>query len=1097
MDRIAPNRFALSPPASHAATTRIPSAGAATKAACTGVAPRMQRPSAPLPAIAVLPMLSVSGGFHSHAVRPSAVAAAGSLPSAPPVPSAVAPSCAFLSADATTITSPLVVVHPVAVCIEARVPGTARAVPVIPSVRVSISAFTWSSIPGFIGGPSTVSASAAVVVAVVATLVVGPALALVSSFEPEQAATARTVAVAQRSDRRAFMGSSLPPLHPGGPTPGARFPRDGPPVDSSPFRGEPPRVPSPTPRSSLVRARRLTGACALVLASAVALPACSSSSAPSGSTTTTAGGSGDAVKGPPAEATLFAPSASILADLPVLKLIPKGTPVVLAVRDPATILAKLGTLGGFAEAKEPLAKEIDDAAKDLSKDLPELAALATAGVDLNKPAGVLWTDNDLDTAAIFAAVSDEAAMKRWLEERAKQSNGKREMVTTGDAIVLRAKRDVTRAVVLRKGFVFWVRTREKFGLDPKRVTSAADAVAQTVEADSLGADATFTKAIASLAYGAQASLFVNAGRFAEAIVADRAKALETATKGLDDAKAALAAAEAKKRKSAADDAKYEADNAQRVVTTAERRAKQVEVLAAMKDEVPAIAIGIDLGDRDMRMKAFVAMPKPGAVKLFAPLEGPSAVLDASLGAQSAGRFAIDPRVVDFVMEHLGATSFARSVMPTERGKSVLSGLGVDMKELAPLLDGEVSAATHRQKTEPAAPANATSTASANVDAPAGATATAPTPPGASATVPAGAATSAGVTASAPDPAAQSPREVSGFTVIWHVSDPAKASALLEAAWTKLEPTERVTKGQLEHPAPGAFHQKWRPTSLDEHVRLAGSSLLVTTHPAMLDATTDTKPRATWMASADHPTLKQLAAIEGANGILAFDGSVWRSRSNRDPWGSRAGALRDAADFGMLGLLGGGGTTAKSKKLEEQRTALRDQIRDLEKALDKHKDATWSAFAARLGTTALFAKPADGGVAIYGGLFTPEASVTALADAALAAWMSVGPRWEKYGELVDLKKKLREIEDKLDGERQKAMEDLVGDVLRGVGASDTGGLGRGRWGGFDDDLGSLLDDPNGLGKHGAGTTTGGGTMGSGAGRGGGLSTVGTGTPAKKP
>jgi hypothetical protein len=254
------------------------------------------------------------------------------------------------------------------------------------------------------------------------------------------------------------------------------------------------------------------------------------------------------VKGPQVEATLFAPSKSILADLPVLKLVPKETQVVFAVRDPATIVAKLGTLGGFAEAKDPIAKEIDDAAKEISKDLPEIAALAANGVDLAKPAGVMWTDHELDTAVIFAAVSDEAAMKKWLEERAKQSNGRRELITSGDALILRAKRDVTRAVVLRKGVVFWVRTRESFGLDPKRVTSAADAIAQTAEAGSLGADPTFTKAVASLAHGAEASLFVNAGRFAEGIVAARTKALADAQKGLDEAKAKLADAEKKKRK---------------------------------------------------------------------------------------------------------------------------------------------------------------------------------------------------------------------------------------------------------------------------------------------------------------------------------------------------------------------------------------------------------------------------------------------------------------------------------------------------------------------------------------------------------------------
>ena len=774
------------------------------------------------------------------------------------------------------------------------------------------------------------------------------------------------------------------------------------------------------------------------------------------------------MKGPQVEATLFAPSKSILADLPVLKLVPKETQVVFAVRDPATIVAKLGTLGGFAEAKDPIAKEIDDAAKEISKDLPEIAALAANGVDLAKPAGVMWTDHELDTAVIFAAVSDEAAMKKWLEERAKQSNGRRELITSGDALILRAKRDVTRAVVLRKGFVFWVRTRENFGLDPKRVTSAADAIAQTAEAGSLGADPTFTKAVASLAYGAEASLFVNAGRFAEGIVAARTKALADAQKGLDEAKAKLADAEKKKRKSAAEDAKYEVDNAQRAVNGAERRAKQVEALGAMKDEVPAIAMGVELGDRDVRLKAFVAMPKPGAVKLFAPLAGSSAVFDSAVGARSAGRFAIDPRLLDFVLEHLGATSVTRTVLPIERGKSLLSALGIDMKEMAALFDGEVSAASHVQALEPLASDDA----------------------------------------GAPDAgaSAQGPRDAAGYTVVWRVSDAAKASALIEAAWKAIEPTERATKGEVKHPGPAALDRAGRPGVLAEHVRIAGSSLVVTTHPALLDPAADAKPRATWMASAEHPVLKQLAGIEGASGIVAFEGASWRRRSSSDGLGrTRADALRDAADFGMIGLFGGP-PTKKGKKLEEERSKLRDQIRDLEKSLATQKEATWDAFAPRLGTTALFAKQADGGVAIYGGLFTSEASVTALAEAALGAWLSVGPRWEKWGEMAELKKKVRALDDQLEAERAKAMDDMIGGVLQGLGASDRAGAGGfGRFGGFDDDVGSLLGPGGGLsggslgtrGGGNGGVSTGLGGMGSGRGGGGTVAPLGGPTPVKKP
>ena len=76
------------------------------------------------------------------------------------------------------------------------------------------------------------------------------------------------------------------------------------------------------------------------------------------------------------------------------------------------------------------------------------------------------------------------------------------------------------------------------------------------------------------------------------------------------------------------------------------------------------------------------------------------------------------------------------------------------------------------------------------------------------------------------------------------------------------------------------------------------------------------------------------------------------------------------------------------------------------------------------------------------------------DMQTRAWVAAGPRWERWGEMADVKKRLRDIDDRLDAERQKAMDDLVGGVLKGLGADDPPAKGRGnpRSSGWADEIG---------------------------------------------
>ncbi len=601
----------------------------------------------------------------------------------------------------------------------------------------------------------------------------------------------------------------------------------------------------------------------LVLATLLAIPACGtpSSSSTTAVTTTTA----EAEKPPAIEATLFAPQRSILADLPVTKLLPKDTPAILAVRDPATIVAKLATLSAFAEAKDPLSKALDEAAEDLTKDLPDLADLAKNGVDLSKPAGVIWADPELSTVAIFASVSDEVAMRKWIDERAKQSK-RREVLALEDAVVLRAKLDVTRAIVLRKGHVFFVRARDTFGDDPRRVIRAAEGFATTAEADSLGADPLLPKTLASLAYGAQATLFVHAGKLAQSLVASRTKRLDDAKKAREETAKALAEAEKGKKKAPIEHAKGHDEDAERALRDAERAAKEVAILAELGDSIPAIAAGIDLGDREVRLKGFVAMPKPDLAKVFS--------------ASNEAHCPVEPRLLAFLKSHLALSSLDKAALP---------------------------------------------------------------------------------------------------------------------------------------PPPSA-----------------------------------------WLTATNHPVLKQILSIDGACGALAFEGDAYRSRPVHDRQ-RLADALSDVAVANALF----GPPSKKAKKLEDERTKLAATLRETESALRDLQDEAWRTFAARLGTTAFVAKPVEEGIAIYGGFFAKDPTLTALGEAAITAWLTAGPRWEKWADMHAMQKKLRELDAELDAERQKTMDDALGGVLGGAlgdpmvaGPTRPRGISR-----FDDDVGTLLADPH--------------------------------------
>ncbi|MBK8257068.1 MAG: hypothetical protein IPK82_30895 [Polyangiaceae bacterium] len=497
----------------------------------------------------------------------------------------------------------------------------------------------------------------------------------------------------------------------------------------------------------------------------------------------------------------------------------------------------------------------------------------------------------------------------------------------------------------------------------------------------------------------------------------------------------------------------------------------------MRQEIPALAAGVELSDRDIRLKAFLVAESTGGKTVFTPPKFTRPLFDESIKAKAVAHFSLDPQVVDFIVNHFRLTVPYWETVPISDAYTSLRTLGVETAEIKKTLGHEVSTATHTQLGQGQPRSSVAAPSAAPSSEPSGSANAAPSD------APSTAASVAPTAAPSSSPSTDRTVELKGYTVVWQVTDRPRLATLLDEGFKSAPTSERVAKGIVKRVNESTFEITGGPSQLAARIVLGENTLTVSTLDEARLAELS-KPVSTTFGAAEHPTLVDLARIENPLGVLAFEGMPWRGHRYAI-WGD---------DIGLLGRLSGlglfAGSSKKAEKLREKRGKLDDQLRLLERELSREKQAAWDAFAKRFGKTVLFAKQEPSGIAFYGGAFPRDPNLTALAQAAIDTWLSVGSRWTKWNEMADLKKRIRDIDDQLEAEMQSSMGALVGDVLKGLGADEPGRMGV---------LGGALDRNGDWGGAGIGTFGGGaaGPGGAGAAGLGGVGRVGTSGGTKKP
>jgi len=206
------------------------------------------------------------------------------------------------------------------------------------------------------------------------------------------------------------------------------------------------------------------------------------------------------------EDELFPQGRSLLLDAEVLKLVPRECFGVVMVAGIDALGATLPTPRLRApDAQQALTSLVAELTVELSKDLPDPAALEAAGIDTSKPMGVVLLDDELRAIALFAGVRDEAKVRAELDKR----KGSRTIANDGDALVLQARQDVTRAVVLRKGQLFVLRAGASYeAAVDNRIATWSKRLATSTEDASLSRDQALMQGAEQVAYGSLGAAFL-------------------------------------------------------------------------------------------------------------------------------------------------------------------------------------------------------------------------------------------------------------------------------------------------------------------------------------------------------------------------------------------------------------------------------------------------------------------------------------------------------------------------------------------------------------------------------------------------------------
>lgn len=277
----------------------------------------------------------------------------------------------------------------------------------------------------------------------------------------------------------------------------------------------------------------------------------------------------------------FRGSSSALGEAPAVAFLHRDTTFILVAANPAALDRATGWMALLRGQRA---------------DLPDLAELASAGVALDKPAGLALVDPRHDTWVAFATVADPDRLTDWIATRARGDGGAVRPSRAGEATVFLPGDDAGRAAVLRGDQILFLRTDG--GTSTRDL--AAVRLAALEAADSVVETDDYRNLERALDFGRDAAVYVSASWLAAGGGADVERALVL------EERVAAALGAAREQNDPATAAALERQLAMvRQIAAAAARAERYRL--EVGGQLGPIAIGFELTGDQLRVAA-VARP---------------------------------------------------------------------------------------------------------------------------------------------------------------------------------------------------------------------------------------------------------------------------------------------------------------------------------------------------------------------------------------------------------------------------------------------------------------------------------------------------------
>ena len=382
-------------------------------------------------------------------------------------------------------------------------------------------------------------------------------------------------------------------------------------------------------------------------------------------------------------AEMFPDSVSALLDVPAIKFLPADTYVVGVVANPLDILMRAGWVKLTKKYGDIYEKGVAEVTQEIGYNLLSPEGLKEIGIATDKPMGFAWFSGKDESLALFGTLTNADKFKTAVYSIAGRAHEKLEPRMLGDALVLAPRNDTEGCLILRGDtviFSFSDRGDEK-GLE------LATRISTMNEKDSLANDESFKKFATDLKFGKDAAAYVNFTAIMKEVtgmMTDRKSASENyAAKEVARLKAEKA--DPATIKEWEQRAKEEEDWQKKYE---KRRIAEQEMFAMLLDPMSTMALGAELGDTALKMKAYTAL-KPDSLyrRLSRNGEGSSPLAKALNGRPMYFAHAwLDVPAYMEVIEKVVATE---GVTLEEAYTIAKAAAGIDVKaDVIPLLSGE-------------------------------------------------------------------------------------------------------------------------------------------------------------------------------------------------------------------------------------------------------------------------------------------------------------------------------------------------------------------------------------------------------------------------